>query len=112
MSPTMPPTIQVSLDEKVRMLASFVPSAIQHMNSQVEGDLSADDIIDLFAAAAALVIDNDSHVNTARDFRLAADTVASLVIKRAKEMREAHKAQGYSLLAAMLGQAGAVGPVN
>ncbi|MGN6270882.1 MAG: hypothetical protein ACTHM0_13440 [Sphingomonas sp.] len=111
--PTQPrPDIKIPLEEKLRILAALIPPAIQHMSSLVEGELSADDIIDLFAAAAALVVDNDSHVTTPRDFRLASETVASLVVRRAREMREAQDAQGYSLLAAMLGQAGEPGAIN
>lgn len=106
------PHIKISLEEKVRMLASYVPQAIAHMNEQLDGDLSADDIIDLFAVAAALVIDNDDHVKTPRDFRLAGETVGTLAAQRARELREAQELQGSSMLAAMLGQAPPPGPIN
>lgn len=108
----LPPTIQVPLEDKVRLLATIVPDAIERLNAATEGELSADDIVDLFASAIALVIDNDSHVRTPRDFRMAGETAASLVTRRAKEMRAAQEAQGFSLLAAMLGQGGSIGPIN
>lgn len=91
------PTMNVPTEYKSTMLTSFVPAVCHTLVAGAEnGDATADDIIDFFAMAIASVLDNDSHLTSPRHLRIAAETAAKHIERRAREFRAMQTAMGTS----------------
>jgi hypothetical protein len=99
--------MSVTTEYKAAVLGMLYPQLLSTLAAGAQGgDVTGDDMIDFFALAIAAFIDHDTNLTTAKHLRLAADTAAIHIERRAKEFRAMQKEAGISWLTLKLEQAG------
>jgi 20S proteasome alpha/beta subunit len=88
----------VPADAKLQLLGSTMGLIMDSLASHTPGELTADDILDFFAIGMAAVIDNDTHLTTPRDVRIASETAGKRVEQWTKELRKLQVEAGESFL--------------
>ena len=83
------PKFNLSDPEKMGACASILPLVMDTLQSyHPDVELSADDIVDFHALCIASILENDTHIATPRDTRLAIETVSTFVKRWARSLRD------------------------
>jgi len=91
--------MKVPSDYKLQILGVVLESLMPSLAAASDGaEVSADDVLGVFALGIAAVLDNDTNLRTPRDLRLGAETAAKLIERRAKEFRAMQEQAGMSWL--------------
>lgn len=100
------PNFSVIDEDKAVIIRGMVPEALAALNVYAgpEG-VTADDIIDLFAIAIALVIENDSHLTAPSHVREAAESAKNHILRRVRTVGEGRLRGGPSALQKILDEA-------
>ncbi|MGH6782482.1 MAG: hypothetical protein ACREB5_10310 [Sphingomonadaceae bacterium] len=93
-------------NDQVEILSVLMDPVMQALgNCSKDGEVSSDDILDLFALAIATVIDNDSHLKTPGDLRQGVATAAQRIEEHVRALRVAHELSGISTFTQLLAAA-------
>ena len=83
------PKFNRSDPEKMGACASILPLVMDTLQSyHPDAELSADDIVDFHALCIAALLENDTHIVTLRDTRMATETVSTYVKRWTKSLRD------------------------
>lgn len=96
------PEFNITDDGKLKVLSELMDIVMAMLAQEAGGGvemnggraLSGEDLIDFFSLAIAAVLDQDDHLKTPRDLRLAAETVAGHILRRLKAFRVETEATG------------------
>lgn len=86
------PKTNVSLKSKTDIMRELWLPLMGELSEASDGhDYTADDLLEFFALGMAMVLDNDTHIITPRDQRLALDTAKSHVTRWVRLLGEVQK---------------------
>ena len=93
----------VSIEDKLSVLQAHYRPIMDELGALAVGnDVTADDVIELFAMGIAAIIDNDSHLTTPRHLRQAAESAGKLIEQRSKDFRALNSTTGVSVFRLLL----------
>ncbi|UYY60081.1 hypothetical protein [Sphingomonas sp. S2-65] len=94
----------MSDDNKDDLVRQIVPQAIFSLDrmGQTPGAPLADDFIDLFSRACAMMLAADTNLNTSQKLRLGAEAVSSHVLRHLKRYRAYQDEHGGTVLGEIL----------
>jgi hypothetical protein len=94
------PKTNVQLKAKAEIMqAMWTPLMNAMANQTPDDDVTGDDLLEFFALGMAMVLDNDTHITTPRQERLAQDTAKTHVIRWMKVLKEVRAGGRRSFLA-------------
>jgi hypothetical protein len=89
------PNHAASYEDKLELVRKLVVQTADGLAEKApDGQLTADDMVDVWAMTLGALVANDSNLKTPRDFRLASETIAGRINKHAKEFRNLQDEEG------------------
>ncbi|WP_380871771.1 hypothetical protein ACFB49_27270 [Sphingomonas sp. DBB INV C78] len=92
-----------TLEEQIEILSVLIDPIMQALGACSEAaEVTADDLLDLFALATATVIENDRHLKTDAELSLGVATAAQRIDGHVRALRIEHELTGVSKFTQLL----------